>query len=315
MNKRSPESLFVPSQQNVRAILACYNLPLTYFEQATHGIENLTLFVWSQENKYVLRVYPQKKKSDADILLELEFMSHLREHGLPTPAIIPSSDKRLLVICELEQQKWQCVLMEYAPGARPELFTSALLDHMACLQAHMHMLGEQYAKTQNITGGRTTLRETTAMDELRNNRALESNVRDFLERVRVFAVPLDASLPKGLSHFDFDIDNVFTQDNRVTAILDFGDREYMPLIVCLGYTLWDVLLETGGSSAAVARYVQQYQKVRQLSQREKEVLREIMLFRHYVITTVRIHFGDFSQQDLDKALQQEQEIRSFDLSF
>jgi hypothetical protein len=65
----------------------------------------------------------------------------------------------------------------------------------------------------------------------------------------------------------------------------------------------------------VARYLQTYQAVRQLSQREKAVLREIILFRHYVITTVQIQFGDFSQDDLDKALQQEQELRNFALRF
>ncbi len=315
MNKLIPESLFVPSQKHIRAILACYNLPLTRFEHATRGIENLTLFAWSGQKKYVLRVYPQKKKSDADILLELNFMSHLRKHGLPTPAIISSSDNRLLVVCELDHQKWQCVLMEHAQGAHVEAFTPALLDHMAPLQAQMHILGEQYAKTQNIASGRSALQETSVIDELRNNAAHESDLRDFLERVNGFVVELDDSLPKGLSHFDFDIDNVLAQNNRVTAILDFGDLECLPLVVCLGYTLWDVLFEKGGSPALVTRYLQKYQEVRQLSRREKETLREIILFRHYVITTVRIHFGDFSQNDLDKALQQEQDLRSPELSF
>ena len=93
MNKLNPENLLVPSQKNVRAILAHYHLPLTRFEHVTHGIENLTLLVWSERKKYVLRVYPQKKKNDADILLELDIMSHLRKNGLPLPAIISSSDK------------------------------------------------------------------------------------------------------------------------------------------------------------------------------------------------------------------------------
>jgi Ser/Thr protein kinase RdoA (MazF antagonist) len=205
--------------------------------------------------------------------------------------------------------------MEHAIGAHPEAFTPALLDHMAPLQARMHTLGEQYANTHTIKSGRTALRGTSMTDELLNNTALESDMRDFLERVKAFVVELDDSLPKGLSHFDFDIDNVLTQNDRVTAILDFGDMECLPLVVCLGYTLWDVLFEKGGSPALVARYLQNYQEVRQLSQREKEVLREIILFRHYVITTVQIHFGDFSQNDLDKALQQEQDLRNLELRF
>src|SRR5256885_124988 len=106
-----------------------------------------------------------QKKSDADILLELDFMAHLRNHGLPLPAIISSSDHQPLVVCELDQQKWQCVLMEHAQGAHPEAFTPLLLDHMATLQAQMHTLGEQYAKTHKMKSGRAILRETSVTDE------------------------------------------------------------------------------------------------------------------------------------------------------
>ena len=315
MNKLSPEYLFVPSQQHVRAILAHYNLPLTRFVPATHGIENLTLLVWSRRKKYVLRVYPQQKKSNAAILLELDFMSYLRNNGLPLPAIISSSENELVVICELDHQNWQCVLMEYVQGAHPEAFTPALLDHMALLQAQMHTLGEQYAQTHTIPRSRAALRATAVADELLKTTPEESSLRTFLERVKAFVVELDDSLPKGLSHFDYDIENILTKHDRVTAILDFGDMECLPLVVCLGYTLWDVLFEPGGSPAMVARYLQNYQEVRQLSQREKEFLRDIILFRHYVITTVQLHFGDVSQHDLDQALQREQDLLNFELRF
>src|SRR5437016_11686013 len=137
MNKLSPQNLFVPSLKSVRTILARYDLPLTRFEHASSGIENLTLLVWSRRKKYVLRVYPQKKKSDADILLELDFMSHLRNNGLPIPAIVSSSNHQGLVVCELDHKKWQCVLMKHAQGVHPEAFTPALLDHMATSQGQM----------------------------------------------------------------------------------------------------------------------------------------------------------------------------------
>jgi len=46
------------------------------------------------------------------------------------------------------------VLMEHAIGAHPEALTPALSIHMALLQARMHTLGEQYAKTQNMKSGK-----------------------------------------------------------------------------------------------------------------------------------------------------------------
>jgi Ser/Thr protein kinase RdoA (MazF antagonist) len=317
MNKLSPENLFVPSQKNVSAILTRYNLSLTRFEQATSGIENLTLIVWSQRKRYVLRVYPQNKKSDAAILLELDFMSHLRKQGLPVPAIISSSNKQLLVLCEFGNKQWQSVLMEYAQGTHPEVYTPAVLDDMATLQARMHHIGIQYAETQNIPCGRNVLRlrETYVTDDLIKNSAGDDYFQDFLDRVNAFVVELNDSLPTGMGHFDYDIDNVLTKDGHVTAILDFGDMECMPLVVCLGYTLWDVLFEQGGSLESVARYLRKYQGVRQLNQSEKDILLQTILFRHYLITTVRIHFGSFDHDDFDKAIQQEQYLKNLQLRF
>src|SRR5438034_11527059 len=125
MNKLSPENLFKPTKHNVSAILAYYNLPLTHFEYAAHGIENLTLIVWSGTKKYVLRVYPQNKKSDTEIRLELDFMAYLRKNDLPLPAIISSSDNQPLLISEFDDKKWQSVLMDYAEGTHPPAYTPA----------------------------------------------------------------------------------------------------------------------------------------------------------------------------------------------
>jgi Ser/Thr protein kinase RdoA (MazF antagonist) len=315
MNKLSPENLFVPSQKNVSAILTRYNLSLTRFEQATSGIENLTLIVWSQRKRYVLRVYPQNKKSDADILLELDFMSHLRKNDLPVPAIISSADNQPLVICDFGNKKWQSVLMEHAQGAHLTAYTPAVLDDMATLQARMHTIGEQYAKTHNIPSARSALRETYVSEDLLKNSTGDSYFRNFLDRVNAFVVELNDPLPTGMGHFDYDIDNVLTKDDCVTAILDFGDIECMPLIVCLGYTLWDVLFEQGGSLESAARYLRKYQGVRQLNQSEKDILLQIILFRHYLITIVRIHFGSFNHDDFDKAIQQEQYLKNLQLRF
>src|SRR5205085_8717951 len=97
-----------------------------------------------------------------------------------------------------------------------------------------HTLGEQYAKTHNIPSERRVLRETFLTDELLKNSAGDSYFRDFLKRVNSFVVELNDSLPKGLSHLDFDIDNVLTKNDRVTAILDFGDMECLPLVSVWG---------------------------------------------------------------------------------
>ena len=104
------------------------------------------MFIWSGSNEYVLRVYPQGRRTDADILRELDFMAYVRHGDLPVPAVIPSLDGEPLVTCDLDGQHWQCVLMERAPGEHLAALTPTLIDHMAHVQAVMHLLGERYAQ-------------------------------------------------------------------------------------------------------------------------------------------------------------------------
>lgn len=119
MNKLSPKNQFIPSTNNVRAILAHYNLPLMRFEYAASGIENLAFIVWSDRKKYVLRVYPQHKKSNVDILLALDFMAYLKKKSLPVLATISTSDNPSLLVFEYDNKKWQSVLYDVYPQARP----------------------------------------------------------------------------------------------------------------------------------------------------------------------------------------------------
>jgi Ser/Thr protein kinase RdoA (MazF antagonist) len=187
---------------------------------------------------------------------------------------------------------------------------------MAAIQARMHLVGQDYAGQYNISPILHQLAETHVTAALLSDPKTDPPLRPLLRRAQAFTVQLDQSLPIGLSHFDYDADNLFTDNaGHVTAVLDFDDTQCLPLVVCLAYTLWDIIASTNNPDELVTRYLQIYQQTRPLTQAEKDILPAIILFRHHVITALDIHFGDFSQADIDNALDQESKIIHLALRF
>lgn len=54
-------------------------------------------------------------------------------------------------------------------------------------------------------------------------------------RITNHIVKLPAALPCGYSHLDFDMGNILVDEqNNLSAILDFDDLQYAPLVICFG---------------------------------------------------------------------------------
>ena len=115
-------------------------------------------------------------------------------------------------------------------------------------------------------------------------------VRDLLQRIKVYSYPLSTDLPYGYNHLDIDFDgNVLTKNNHVSGIVDFDDLQYSPGVVCLGYSLWNILDDEG--IHAMRHYLREYEKVRPLTPAEYEALPNVVFFRNYVMVVIRLLLG------------------------
>lgn len=295
-----PQNQFQPSEPLVQRIFDNYGIRLNHFEEATSGIENVTLIAYTDGGKYVLRVYRQNKKSDDEILRELDFMRVMREQRLPVPHVVPSTHGLYLEVVNLEGRPWQCIVMDYVRGTHPKTYTPVLVNEMADLQATMHRVGQSYMRQHDIPTQRRTLREVYITDRLLADASLGAGIRAFLTRVRAFAVDLDDALPRGLSHFDYDVENVLADESgHLTAILDFDDVKCLPVVVCLAYTLHDILDSATDSEELAKRYLRRYQQTRLLTAGEKNILPQIILFRHYVCAIFDLDLHDSGEVDLN----------------
>jgi len=288
--------------KNVTHILARYDLALRNFNAASTGIENTTLIIDTNKGKFVLRVYRQRKKDSTEIYRELDFMEYLRANNIKVPRVISNTQGERLTLERLDDKVWQVIVMEFIEGRHAQTYTPELIIELSSTQANMHNLSSSYADKHGVLEPLTNLEENYFIDQILQER-IDRQLQAFLQRAKAYELNLPLELPKGLCHLDYDTDNALVSKNSVAAILDFDDLALAPFIVCLGYTLWHVRTEAGEEAAQ--KYLENYETQRKLSDLERQFIKPVMLFRHYVISSVKILNGHTSPEDIMAFLKQE----------
>ena len=298
------------TKKSIAKILGAYAISDFSFEPISEGIANMSLIIESGVKKYMLRVYAQGRKTDEDIAFEISFQDYLRTRGIPVPAIYPNTEGKELSILEINGKRWQFILMQFVEGKSVTIHPAPeLITELANLQARMHLLGMEFIKVTDRPKHLWIDLHDSLARKLESTPVKDKDVLDFIARVKSYNYPLDPNLPYGYNHLDIDFDgNVLTKDNKVSGIVDFDDLKYSPLIVCLGYSLWNILDDEGID--AMRSYLKEYEKVRPLTYVEHEALPHIVLFRNYVIGIVRLLLWDEVTPiaDIENILKLEKEI-------
>jgi Ser/Thr protein kinase RdoA (MazF antagonist) len=302
--KLDPHAQFEPTFDNLTAIISQYGLLLRTFELAKSGIENCTVFIETNKGAYVLRVYRQAKKTHAEIELEISFINYLHEHTIPVAAPINNQAGESVTQITALNKEWQAILMPVMGGVHAEHYSTKLIHSLATLQAKMHKLASGFKYT---SGPKVReLRESYFINLIENRHALDPIRAGFVDRAENYLVSLEGTLPSGLCHLDYDNGNVLSYQDVVTAVLDFDDLADAPFVMCLAYTVWDVLFDTGLDG--LREYVSAYEKHRPLHNTEQKMLLPIVLFRHYVIGCKDIADGQMNDELLSKYIELEDAI-------
>jgi len=287
--KMIDENLLLPPRHAAfQKILRVYGLKLHSFSIPPKGTKNTTAVVETDKGSFVLRVYAKSGRSDKRIARELDFLSYLRQHGIPTPRMFP--DQRGDLISKYKQGNiiWRCILMEFLPGTHPKRYTKNRLRLLAETHAHIHLLGAAYAKAYPHVGPHlAVLRDDFFSPRLDIGTVKNTAVKKFLERGRQFSVSLHRNLPEGYTQLDYARGNILLQRKKLTGILDFDDLTYAPLVICLGYTVWNALYSSDDIKKSHA-YLAHYSRIRPPTASELLLLRDIMLLRNYAIGAMEV---------------------------
>ncbi|MBP9711650.1 MAG: phosphotransferase [Candidatus Pacebacteria bacterium] len=287
MVKLKPENQIVINNEIMDTICKSYGILHFDFETINQGIENSSFRIFLADKKYVLRVYAQGK-NDSDILLEINFQDYLRHHNIPIPIIHPNTKGEKLNIVEISGKRWQTILMDLVEGqSRTTKPSKELIVNLATLQAKMHLLGIEFSKiTDGPKKSWVALRDTLA-SKIDRSEIGGQEVQNLIERIKKYNYFLSSDLPHGYNHLDIDLDgNVITNNDKIAGIIDFDDLKYSPLIVCLGYSIWNILDDEGIASAKI--YLKAYVDIRPITPLEYLTLSNVVLFRNYVIAIIRL---------------------------
>lgn len=307
--KLEPDNQIDLTKETLATILSVYDIQNFTFMPINEGIANSSARIESEGKKYVARVYAQGK-NDADILFEISFQDYLREHSIPIPVIYKNKDGNELTITEIDGKRWQIILMNFIEGQSVTIKPSyELITELATLQAKMHLLGLEFAKNSSKPKKLWADLHDSLAPKVESTNVGGKEVQDLIQRIKTYSYPLKSNLPYGYNHLDIDFDgNVLTKDNRVSGIVDFEDLQYSPTIVCLGYSLWNILDDEGVD--AMRHYLKEYKKMRSLTSVEYEALPNVILFRNYVMVIIRLLLWnkDTPIEDITNLIRLEKEI-------
>lgn len=280
---------FKPTIYNVGTILSHYGLDLLEYTTAESGIENCTLFVTTAQGEFVLRIYRQQKKSDAEIAGEIAFSRFLHDHGIPTAEIVATTLRQMLCHISDGRQDWQAVLMHRASGLHSANYPSEHRVQLATTQARMHVAAGGYTSEAKVIRTINELQDGEFAPMITDRHNLPPPLRSFVKRAEGYYLQLPAELPRGLCHLDYCNGNVLFNDGKISAVLDFDDLAYSPFVACLAYSAWDVLKTE--DTSAMRHYLNSYETVRPLDALETIYLPRIALARHYSIGNLIIASG------------------------
>lgn len=307
--KLEPDNQISLTKEVLTTILGVYDISDFTFEPINEGIANSSACIEVGDKKYVVRVYAQGKNDD-DIVFEISFQDYLRAHGIPIPVIHPNKNGKDLTVVEVDGKRWQVILMDFVEGQSVMVKPSyELIAELANLQAKMHLLGIEFEKSVDRPKKLWEDLHDGLVSKVENTSVGGQEVRDLLQRIKAYSYPLSSDLPYGYNHLDIDFDgNVLTKDNRVSGIVDFEDLQYSPVIVCLGYSLWNILDDEGID--AMKHYLKEYEKVRPLTPAEYEALPNVIFFRNYVMVVIRLLLWEETTpiEDITNLIRLEKEI-------
>lgn len=297
---------FPTDNEAIKAALKNYAISTFHFDIAESGIENATFIIYSGDGKYVLRVYRYDKKRSA---IEIKFMSYLKLNGIPVPEVFPNYKGNQISNILYENMEWQYILMEFLPGHHAKDYSENLINELATYQAKIHLCGERFAKENPGAKKLKQLRETEFIHLINQEQLKDKEIANLISRGKDYIYNFPAGLPEGYSHFDYDAENILSDDSgKIAGIIDFDDMQYAPLVMCLAYTMWSVLI-VSDDHRAIAKYLHSYNSVRPLSEKEKAAIQPIMLFRHYVIAALKTLSGKMDEGRLAYYLKYERFIK------
>ncbi|MDK2952360.1 MAG: homoserine kinase type [Kosmotogales bacterium] len=209
---------------DIEEIVSKYNIgKLVHFKSIESGSVQLNYLLITEKRKYVLRYYCEERSKES-VLFELNLIIYLLKHGYPTASPVKDVSGGYINFHEDKS----LMIFEFIEGKHVENPTiiqrNLLIKKVAELNGITKNYRPVYRKFRwnyNQEFCRNLAKEKAS--EIGSENAKEKYwwMAGELEKLN-----LPSNLTRGVCHCDFHYSNIFFDDDRFVALIDFDDANY-----------------------------------------------------------------------------------------
>ncbi len=236
------------------------------------GIASETYQIFNENKRYIVTRFINESVSLQSILI-MKLSRFFSKMQFPVPVILATGqiDK-----CEtiLTEHKWGKVKLEWSNDDYAQLGT---------LTANLHWTQRLFFHNQPTRSLPEMMQKM--MQDTKDS--LPESFKPLLDEIESLIYKWPSDVPKGLIHGDIWVKNIFFENDKISALLDF----HLPYYDCIVYDLGAILKGIYFSKSAqdndqkLNAFLTAYQKINPLSEREIELL-PLMLRAKIIYTTL-----------------------------
>ncbi|MDB4846572.1 homoserine kinase [Candidatus Pelagibacter sp.] len=279
------EITFIAKEFNLKKIIK--------FKGIKNGIENTNYLLKTKYQKYILTIF-EKRVQKKDLPFFMKLMDELNKNSINCPKPLKNIKGKYLTIVK---NKPACIVT-FLDGKDKKK-----LNNKNCYDLGKN-IGRLHKVSNNIKLYRKNSMSINNLDKLLKSIKFKSknivpNLKSILKmNLKEIKKKWPRNLPEGIIHGDLFIDNIFFKKNKFAGFIDFyfscNDYSMYEIAICINALCFDKKKNKFFlNNEKVKNLIKGYQKVRKISQREKNALN--LLCRaaalRYLLTRIYDYFN------------------------
>jgi len=274
MSKLNPETQIRLNDEVLEKTANQFNLHMQDWQPVATGIANTVAALYTEEGKFFAKYYRSTHSPDR-LSDELALMESLSRE-VPIPKLRYSNENNQSISISGDTQTHLVTVASEINGTHPLTYNRTLIGQLALAHALMHSVKPPASQSAPLD----LSKDYNFYEDKSNGQfnSVNSQAGDHLSIVQ----KVWGALPSGLVHLDVVKNNILTEDDELTGIIDFEDTSVAPYVFCLAGTLWDIRQEKGAGSEDYLDYMEHYQEIRVLGENELNLLESMIYLRGWI---------------------------------
>lgn len=207
------------NKEEIEILLNNYSIgKLEKFKGISKGIMNTNYFIYTNKNKYILRILEGNRLVEEEEK-ELNFLSYLSENNIPCPQVIKTNNNENYIFVKDKMTS----IFSFLNGTEVNEVNEDILYKTGSILSKMHNLSEGMKIKREEKIELNFLFSSLISKPKKLKEVLKEDHDKIIQKYEKVKEIDFSSLPNGIIHNDIFPDNVFTNGQDITGLIDFND--------------------------------------------------------------------------------------------